>query len=425
MLKYLTIPVILFGILLFTLVYFISQKKQSTNVKPTIDSTYQSSVFTRGHNGQGQLGAGVEGDLQNSPAYIQVPLKNITEISAGLLHSVALNNKGDVYVWGSNTFGQLGVNPEIIFSPKPVKLEGVPAIRHIAASEHHTLALDTEGDVWSWGLNLSGQLGDNSHDNRWQPKKIEGVSDVVQIAAGYRFSVAIKKDGTVWAWGGLCKRPLSPELDTPPLDDYYDPVDNEIHARNEFNNCFNEENVNILSLIPKKIEGIDNASLVSAGFGHILITTKNGQIISWGCNKYGQVGRNKFGKGPGREVPKPIENLRDIIQTAAGFRHSLAIDKLGTVYTWGHNRYGELGTGSTTDKNSPIKITLDKKIISVAAGYDYSIAIAEDNSVYAWGQNIYSQIGGKEKHILKPQTLPENKKAKNIAAGGGHIMLLE
>ncbi|MBZ0240541.1 MAG: hypothetical protein K8H77_07745, partial [Cutibacterium acnes] len=78
---------------------------------------------------------------------------------------------------------------------------GLPAIRSLSAGSGHCLALDFEGNVWAWGSNGSGRLGDNSTTNRPTPVQVLGLTDVAAIAAGGTHSLALLNDGTVRAWG--------------------------------------------------------------------------------------------------------------------------------------------------------------------------------------------------------------------------------
>lgn len=114
-------------------------------------------------------------------------------------HSLALRSDGTVWSWGSNTDNQLGGTT---FGDRliPGMVTGVTGITAVAAGNAYSLALKNDGTVWSWGRNTHGQLGDGT-TTRGSPAQIPGLFNVTAVAASFSHSVAVKADGTVWAWG--------------------------------------------------------------------------------------------------------------------------------------------------------------------------------------------------------------------------------
>jgi alpha-tubulin suppressor-like RCC1 family protein len=151
-----------------------------------------------GANGSGQLGDGTT-IQRTSP--VSVTLANLTAVAAGGNHSLGLLSSGTnrVRSWGLNTSGQLGITSLTSYStPQTVTLGNVSTV---AAGGSHSLALKTDGTVWAWGSNAYGQLGDGTTIDRTSPVQVAGLSSVVSIAAGGDHSLALKNDGTVWSWG--------------------------------------------------------------------------------------------------------------------------------------------------------------------------------------------------------------------------------
>ncbi|MFO8056931.1 MAG: Ig-like domain-containing protein [bacterium] len=128
-------------------------------------------------------------------------LENITDISGDIYLHLAADQQGDVFSWGHNVRGQLGRKTEDNHDEKPGKVPGLSRIKSVSAGYEHGLALDREGHVWSWGSNAYGQLGDGTTVSRRTPAKIEGLDHVAAISAGDYYSLALLKDGTVRAWG--------------------------------------------------------------------------------------------------------------------------------------------------------------------------------------------------------------------------------
>ncbi len=141
------------------------------------------------------------------PIPMQVPeLTNVKAISAGAGFGIALKQDGTVWTWGSNVHGQLGVdNRNTQDAPHPIQVPGVSGATAVSAGRGFSVALISDGTVWAWGLNSSGQLGDgtviNANSNRPSAQPVSGLSNVTSIAAGGDHSLALKSDGTVLAWG--------------------------------------------------------------------------------------------------------------------------------------------------------------------------------------------------------------------------------
>ena len=121
-------------------------------------------------------------------------------INAGATFSVANKTDGTVWAWGANASGQLG-NNTVTASKVPVQAVGLTTVKMVASGGAHALALKTDGTVWAWGANASGQLGNNTTVNSKVPVQVTGLSGVVSIGVGNAHSLAVKSDGTVWTWG--------------------------------------------------------------------------------------------------------------------------------------------------------------------------------------------------------------------------------
>lgn len=126
---------------------------------------------------------------------------HIVAIAAGGAHSLALDADGTVWSWGANGSGQLG-NSTTADSATPVHVTGLAHVTAVAAGDRHSLALAEDGSVWAWGENSSSQVGDGTTVNRSVPMRVEFLSKIVAIAAGKLHSMALAADGTVWGWGG-------------------------------------------------------------------------------------------------------------------------------------------------------------------------------------------------------------------------------
>ena len=176
------------------------------------------TVWTWGWNVYGQLG---DGTTTNSLAPVQVKgpggsgqLNGIMAVAGGMHHTIALKNDGTVWTWGLNALGQLG-DGTTTDSPTPVQVVGpggsgfLTGVIAIAGGYGHTVALKSDGTVWSWGFNQYGQLGDNTTTSSSMPVQVVGpggsgfLSAIKAIACGESHSIALMNDGIVWAWGAI------------------------------------------------------------------------------------------------------------------------------------------------------------------------------------------------------------------------------
>jgi|YNPMSStandDraft_1061717.scaffolds.fasta_scaffold00693_1 alpha-tubulin suppressor-like RCC1 family protein len=178
-----------------------------TNVIQIAAGTYHmlalksdGTVWSWGDNQYGQLGDGTNID-RTIPVQVQ-NLTNVVKIAAGRFFSLAVKNDGTIWTWGQNLYGQLG-NGTTTDSKIPVQVQGVtamlPAI--VAAGAFHCLVVANDGNVWSWGRNTYGNLGDGTEINRYTPVQVQNINNVTELAAGTNFSLLLKNDGTFWGCG--------------------------------------------------------------------------------------------------------------------------------------------------------------------------------------------------------------------------------
>ncbi|MGV3518802.1 RCC1 domain-containing protein [Luteitalea sp.] len=316
------------------------------------------SLWAVGLNGQGRLGDGTTTQRRE-----RVPISGlgvVTGIAAGTAHSVALKADGTVYAWGNNTAGQVG-DGTTTQRTSPVALTSLTNVTQLAAgpSGEFTLALKADGTVYAWGRNTYGQLGDGTTTNRTTPTQIAALSGIVGIAASTDHALAVKSDGTVWAWGRNTSRQLGDGTTT---------------SRNT----------------PAQVAGLSGASGVAAGATHSLARLTDGSVYAWGANGSGQLGD---GTTTARSVPTVVPTAPgDIVQLLAGGDFTVARTSTGAVWLWGLNNSGQLGDGTTTQRNVPTLSGLPS-ISAIGVGGGFVTAVDATGAVWAWGTNAYGQLG--------------------------------
>lgn len=322
---------------------------------------FDGTVWTWGANDCGQLGNDEFGvcqattitEFENYPVYVRDMsgdyFDNVTAVAAGASHTAALKNDGTVWAWGGNFFGQLGDNTKIDKSV-PVQVRdqfgNISTVSSISAGGGHTLALKSDGSVWAWGYNASGQIGDNTLLDKEVATKVLGeggfnnLTGIIAITAGARHSVALKNDGTVWTWGDK-----------------------------------------------------DWGQLGDATFGNQSSDTIFGDYTTTPVQVVDTTG---------------TATLTDIKSIAAGDYFTLALATDGTLYSWGRNDFGQLGDGTTDDRASPFVVTgYAGTVEEIFTGDEHALVITTGGDVWAWGRNSYAQLGTASLLDLCPKVTPE------------------
>jgi alpha-tubulin suppressor-like RCC1 family protein len=329
-------------------------------------------VYTWGWNTNGQLGNGTYTYSYDVPVTVTtsgvLSGKTITAVAGGEAHSIALTSDGTVYTWGHNFIGQLG-NGNLTDSNVPVAVTGLSGktITAVAGGGTHSIALASDGTVYTWGFNFYGQLGNGNNTNSNVAVAVTGLSGktITAIAGGLNHSIALATDGTVYTWGDNFSGQLG----------------------NGTNNASN---------VPVAVTGLSGKTItaVAGGGVHSIALAPDGTVYTWGENYFGQLGN---GTNTYSNVPVAVTGLsgKTITAIAGGGLHSIALASDGKVYTWGYNVFGQLGNGTNTDSNVPVAVTglSGETITAIASGKDHSFALASDGTVYTWGDNYYGQLG--------------------------------
>ena len=290
-------------------------------------------------------------------------------------------SEGSVWAWGWNAVGQLG-DGTTVERRTPAKVPGLEGVVAVSAGGLHSLALSGDGTVWAWGWNAVGQLGDGTTVDRHRPVAIGGLDAVVTISAGLYHSLAVREEGSPWAWGWNAVGQLGDGTTT----DRHRPVQSPRFAGH----------------------GYDYAAIAtSAGGLHSLGIDAVGNLAGWGWDGVGQ-----------------LQNQNDrILAASAGAYHTLTLAVDGTVRSAGWNAAGQLGDGSTTTRGwqwhiPPVAVPPTS---AVAAGGYHSLALGRDRTVWAWGWNAVGQLGsGSPYDSLRPLRVPGLDNVTAISAGAGH-----
>ncbi len=353
------------------------------------NTTNGGSVWTWGSNGAGELGDGTT-ITRLTPVQIN-GLSDVIAIAGGEGdgYTIALKSDGTVWTWGYNGHGELG-DGTTTNRLTPVQVINLSNVTAIAGGEGHTVALKSDGTVWTWGWNGAGALGDGTTTQRLSPVQVSGITNVTAIASGFDHTIAIKSDGTVWTWGGN--------------------YDGELGDGTTTNR-----------LTPVQVNGFSNVIATAGGGGHTIILKSDGTVWTSGYNACGQLGD---GTTTNRLTPVRVNGLSDIVAVASGYGHTIALKSDGTVWTWGNIGCGKMGGSIITDRLVPIQENGISNVIAIAAGYRHIIALKSDNTVWTWGYNGAGQLGDNTTIDRLTPVQVNLSNVTTIAGGNAHTIAI-
>ncbi len=284
-------------------------------------------------------------------------------IAAGTSHTAVLRSDGTVWTFGSNIYAALGRNALVSPDPNPVPgfVPGLTGVTAIVAGSDHTVALRSDGTVWTFGLNAAGQLGSVTLPVSVQDQvaaQVPGLTSVTAIAAGAYHTLALRSDGTVWSFGDN----RSGDLGRTTGSSGYNP-----------------------NAAP--VPGLTGVTALAAGYYHTVLLRSDGTVWAFGDNRSGQLGwATTPAFSPGL-VPTRVSGLRDVTAIAAGGYRTAVLRSDGTVWTFGLNSYGELGriTAPLFQDQFPAQVPGLTNVTAIAAGAEHTLALRADATVWSSG----------------------------------------
>lgn len=316
-------------------------------------------------------------------------------ISAGLMHSLVIDEEGKIFTFGQNRAGECGTD-DINTKWLPVQISLADKVVSVAAGESHSLALNSKGQVYSFG---SGSHGESGHEfiGFLNPSRLLDLPPIVEVAAGDHFSLLLDDKGIVYSFGQGAD------------------------GKNGNEKCKN-------TFIPAQITNVQERFIaISAGNDHSLLLKENGDVYTFGSNKYAQLGLSDddmtvyWGHSPQR-----IRTLSNIIAIEAGPTHSLALDHSGDVYSFGYNSKYQTGHDGELYITRPRKIESLKNIVAIAAGNSTSLFLDHAGFVYSVGSSNTGDLGQGNNHECKVPTRIEGlPPIVAMSAGSNHSLLVD
>ncbi|CAE7748417.1 UVR8 [Symbiodinium microadriaticum] len=353
----------------------------AAGISHTVVVSNLGHIWAAGENDNGQLGTG---STVEQHAFLQVAFdgKKIVAVAAGKWHTAAITDSGELWTWGRNGDGRFGIRDTTDrHAPVKVSVNGQKIVA-VAAGGHHTAAITDSRELWTWGWNGYGQLGVGDTTDRHAPVKVSvNGQKIVALAAGYYHTAAITDSGELVTWGS---NGLS-QLGIGDTTDRHAPVKVSVNGQkfvavaagywhtaaitdsgelwtwghNDYGQLGVGDTMNRHVPVKVSVNG-QKIVAVAAGGHHTAAITDSGELWTWGRNGYGQLG---VGDTTDRHAPVKVSvNGQKIVALAAGYYHTAAITDSGELWTWGYNRNGRLGIGDTKHRHSPVKAALPVKI---------------------------------------------------------------
>ena len=362
---------------------------------PAAATTSPGQLYSFGNNQYGQLGFAATGEGANpTPTLVTLPGATgpVIEAAVGFHHSLALTSTGQLFSFGENKYGQLGntTNEGTVLpnaTPTLVALPGATGpIVQIAAGEYHSLALTSTGQLFAWGQNRYGQLGNTTHveteTGTPTPTLVTlpgATGPVIQAVAGFSYSLALTSTGQLFVFGSNLRGQLGNTTNV------------------------NTSKANATPTLLTLPGATGQIREIAAGAFHTLVLTSTGQLFAWGENQFGQLGNttnNEVSASNPTPTPVAVPGANGpIMQIGTPSFASLAATSGGQLFSFGENTFGELGltanSGTEKPTPTPTAVTLPGAsggAAEVAGGEFHSLVLTSSGQLFAFGNNDWGQL---------------------------------
>ena len=352
--------------------------------------------------------------------------------STGFQHSIAIKSNGTLYTWGVDNESQLGQGTINANVSTPTQVGTDTDWEVISGGYNHTMAIKTNGDMYTWGGGSSGQLGDGAGTRRANPTLI-GSSSWSKISAGSYTSAGILSNGSLLTWGDSAsyKTGTGDTIDVlvPTITLSGSWLDTKLHSNSGIalkdDGTVYAWGVNTKGPLgdgtfdtrPTPIQiSTEVYSKIDAGNTHTLAIKSDDSLFAWGDNTYGQLmddsttdSFNPVQKVLSKEEPKlyledsrisnkaytinnTVTSITKYTKINVGSSHVLALKENGIIYTWGNNNYGQLGNGDNIISNTQLQLGSDNNWTDISVFAYSNIALKSDGTIWVWGANDYGQL---------------------------------
>lgn len=315
-------------------------------------------AYCWGENSFGELGFENGGNRELTARPVSGGLRFI-RIATGNGFACGLSTNRSVYCWGQTSSGTLGDDTRLSSPsapnrrPTPGPIASTARFSALSSGRSHVCAVSDGGEVYCWGFNANGQLGDGTTTTGYTPRLVSGIPPMSAVAPGEGRTCAIDRDGGLWCWGS-----------------------------NQFGRLGDGTAIN--RPVPVRLPAARRYVAVATGIRLSCALDDSGAAWCWGQGPIGD------GTSLDRSEPTAVSTSQRFMQISVGSSHACALATDGKAWCWGS--VGTIGDGANSSRNAPVQVSGDRRYTSIAAGYDMTCAAAVDG-IYCWGSNSNGELG--------------------------------
>lgn len=335
----------------------------SAGVQHTCAINAAQNLYCWGDASRGQIGDGTSGDGHTRGTPTRVGGVGVwASVSAGGQHTCGITEASNLYCWGRNDFGQVGDGTQDD-RPTMKRVGGVGVWIAVSAGGFHTCGITEAKNLYCWGRNYNGEIGDGtSGNNRLALTRIGGAGVWSQVSLGDQSSCGITTADNLYCWGWNQEGQIG------------DGTKEDKHALTRIGGA-----------------GVW-ASIAPSTTYHTCGITLAKNLYCWGNNAAGQIGDGTTGTD--RVVPTKVGGSGVWSAADGGIYHSCGITSARNLYCWGNNSRGQIGDGTTRTFQLAMKRVGGSGVWArLATGSEHTCGITVGKNLYCWGHNQYGQIG--------------------------------
>ncbi|WGD38144.1 hypothetical protein [Lysinibacter sp. HNR] len=348
-------------------------------------------------------------------------IDRVVQITPGVFHTVALTESGQLWSWGRNANGQLGDGTSTSrHNLTPVDMSGALAnerVTQLSTRRDQSMVITESGKLFGWGLNSDGRLGDGSTTLRRSPVAVDmsgalAGERVTQVSMGQSNTLALTESGKLFAWG-----------------------DSTTGSNGNGRTSPTRQTTPVPVTMTGALAG-EQVTQIAMGTGNALVLTESGKLFSWGSGTSGELGNGAFSNA---STPVPVSMTgalagEQVIQIDT-YQGSVAVlTESGKLVTWGAGTLGQLGNGTTANSSVPVAVDLTgelagEHVTQLSVGFSVTAVITESQKLFTWGSGTDGRLGnGTLQPALTPTAvimtgaLKKEKPLRVMAGQGGRVI---